>query len=145
MSYRIIVLFIFFSTVCAAQQQGSSEINPVLNRNLATTTIPDESLKQYPISKIHWIHHFSNNFTKDFCEQTTWLKTCYQTTEEDCQKLMTQKLSKCIPQKGQNFPIKNLQTSKTLAQKVGECLGERFQEKYPLKSKDVDLCYLDLF
>lgn len=130
-------LFVFLNTAYA--------INPVRNQNLVGTKDTAIEKIKFPLNKTNWQSLFKHHFSKDFCAQKQWLETCYQTSTESCRSLVYEKLQACTPKDLNSFPVRSPSAARNLGEKVGQCLGTHFQEKFPLKNKEVDLCYLDIF
>lgn len=120
-------------------------INPHGNKNLVGEQDLSIEASKFPISRETWIKLFKSNFSHDFCDQSQWIQTCYQTEPDNCRSLISEKLQDCTPKNPNTFPIRTPAAAKQIGERVGSCLGSHFQERYPLKNREVDLCYLDIF
>lgn len=100
------------------------------------------SANEVNMGKAQFLEEFKKKLPETFCGEKTYFRKCYDTTLEKCTKLVSEAAKGCVTTLEPGMPPKltQLAEGKTWGEKIGSCVGNKFETDSVKEKKDLPDC-----
>jgi len=100
------------------------------------------SAEEVNVGKAQYLEILKKKLPESFCSEKTYFRKCYEVTLEKCNKLVAEAAIGCIAKLEPGMPARftQLAEGKSWGEKIGSCVGGKFETESVKEKKDLPDC-----